>query len=118
VIAGIDARMGEIYWCEYLKTSDSIERIGELKVGSPNSIVSEGLSSKITLVGNAWQEYQGKFNEQLLQNSTIIDSEFYPMAESILSLAHRHGELIDAIDFSPEYVRNDVAKKSSKNKFR
>ena len=117
VIAGIDARMGEIYWCEYLKSNDRIERIGELKVGAPNTIVSEDLLAHITLVGNAWHEYQGKFNHQLLQNSTIVETEIYPMAESLLSLAqhaYRRGELINAIDFSPEYVRNDVAKKSSK----
>ena len=53
----------------------------------------------------------------MTDKSTIIESQTYPMADSLLALAqqaYQDGALINAIDFAPEYVRNDVAKKSSK----
>lgn len=121
VIAGIDARMGEVYWCEYLKSGGDVQRQGDLKVSAPSEIVSENLSSQVQLVGNAWSEYQGQLGEQLLKNSTVVDTEIYPAAESLLLLAqhaYQRGDLINAIDFAPEYVRNDVAKKSTKNKLK
>ena len=114
VIAGIDARMSEVYWCEYLKTSDEVKRIDDFKVSEPKDIISEDLSAQVALVGNAWKEYQDKFTEQLLKNSKAIVSETYPLAESLLVLAqqaYQRGELIGVADFAPEYVRNDVAKK-------
>jgi len=119
VIAGIDARMGEVYWCEYLKTAESVQRIGDLKVSSPSDIVSHENSSNVQLLGNAWAEYSEQLTQDLLNNAHVDESQFYPMASSLLALAQQafqRNELISAIDFSPEYVRNDVAKKSNKKR--
>jgi len=119
VIAGIDARMGEIYWCEYVRNNDGILRIGELRVTSPEDITcSEGEEGKLQLLGNAWAEYQDRFSAKLMKSATVDDAQTYPMADSLLELAQAYyiqGKLINAIDFAPEYVRNDVAKKSSKS---
>lgn len=118
VIAAIDARMGEAYWCEYLKSNDVLERQSVLQVGPPLTITSKS-SESLVLVGNAWQEYQGQFDADLLHRSAIQENQIYPSANSLLDLAFRafaRGDTIEAIDFAPEYVRNDVAKKSSKLK--
>ena len=123
VIAGIDARMGEIYWCEYLKTNDGVQRLDSLKVSPPSDLISKDTvgkdaSVKTQLVGNAWNEYQGQFSIELLDKADVVEEQVYPMADSLLALASKafnNGELINAVDFAPEYVRNDVAKKSSKN---
>ena len=67
---------------------------------------------------SAWNEYQGQFSAELLGNAKIVEAQVYPMADSLLALASKafnNGELINAVDFAPEYVRNDVAKKSTKN---
>lgn len=118
VIAGIDARMGEIYWCEYIKNSDGVERVGELTVSPPNAILSgASTDDSIQLVGNAWAEYEGQFDSTLMQKARIDNTQIYPMADSLLQLAqfaYQRNELISAVDFAPEYVRNDVAKKSIK----
>ena len=122
VIAGIDARMGEVYWCEYLKTDDDVQRIDSLKVSPPSDIISQGIdedaSSQIQLLGNAWAEYQGQFSTELLDKADVVEAQVYPMADSLLALAgnaFNNGKLINSVDFAPEYVRNDVAKKSTKN---
>lgn len=119
VIAGIDARMGEVYWCEYLKNSDGVSRVGELRVTPPEDIIGHDKTSKLQLLGNAWTEYHDRFSDTLLENSNVDESQVYPMADSLLSLAqkaYQKGELINPLDFAPQYVRNDVAKKSSKQK--
>lgn len=118
VIAGIDARMGEIYWCEYLKTDDGVQRLDSLKVSPPSDLISKDASVQTQLVGNAWAEYQGQFSADLLDKADVVEAQVYPMADSLLALASKafkNGELINAVDFAPEYVRNDVAKKSTKS---
>jgi len=117
IIAGIDARMGEIYWCEYIKKQGCVERVGELRVSAPEDMVSIEPTEELQLLGNAWEEYEGRFDLLMTDKSSIIESQVYPMADSLLALAqkaHQDGDLINAVDFAPEYVRNDVAKKSSK----
>ena len=117
IIAGIDARMGEIYWCEYIKKQGCVERVGELRVSAPEDMASIEPTEELQLLGNAWEEYEGRFDLLMTDKSSIIESQVYPMADSLLALAqkaHQDGDLINAVDFAPEYVRNDVAKKSSK----
>lgn len=121
VIAGIDARMGEVYWAEYLKDEHGVERIGELSVSAPKNITSAEPPHELQLVGNAWTEYEGRFDTHLINNSVIDEAQVYPMADSILRLAQQNfeqGNVIQAIDFAPEYVRNNVAKKSTKAVFK
>ena len=38
VLAGIDARMGEVYWAEYSKNLNALERISALQVSPPEEV--------------------------------------------------------------------------------
>ena len=128
VLAGIDARMGEVYWAEYIKQSDSIERVTQLYVSSPDAIAvttsaSNLLEESVQFVGNAWQEYAGQLDadlSRLCSSRPSPDTEMeFPSASGLISLAIRafeQGETVSAKDFSPQYVRNDVAKKAAKKK--
>jgi len=98
VLAGIDARMGEIYWAEYEVQAGDVKPNGDMRV-SPPSEVSAGAET-VTIVGNAWAEYWPDFGEEIRQKSNHRKEISYPEAKHLLALA---------VD-----VRNDVAKKSSK----
>ncbi len=118
VLAGIDARMGEVYWAEYTKHEEGIERLSELQVTAPDAILSSGLSASaskpIQLVGNAWLEYKDQLTPELSSLTPVKQAEF-PSASALVLLARQsfeNGEVISALEFAPEYVRNDVAKKS------
>ena len=123
VLAGIDARMGEVYWAEYIKTHETLERLTELQVSPPQAISQqksleqdEGSSSnkRVQLVGNAWREYADQLSVELSQLSPDTDIEF-PSAVGVMILAKQaliEGRTISAVDFAPEYVRNNVAKKA------
>lgn len=116
VIAAVDARMGEVYWCEYELQSEQLLRISSLQVSKPELIESD-FEDEIQILGNAWKEYEDQFSPSLKSRAKIVDEQKFPQASSLLVLAERayqQGELISPIDFAPEYVRNDVAKKSVK----
>ncbi len=115
VMAGIDARMGEIYWAEYSLEADVLTRIGPMRVSLPGDVCTQTAVS--IAVGNAWAEYREQLPQGFLTSAKIDAEKVYPSAVDVLSLArikHEAGECCAAVDFVPIYVRNDVAKKSSK----
>lgn len=117
IIATMDARMGEVYWCEYQKDDQSLTRLSSLNVTPPSDVLASKSQTDYQLVGNAWGVYAGSFDAQLMSRGQVVEAIEFPQAESILELAKiafYKNQTVSAIDFSPEYVRNDVAKKSSK----
>jgi len=114
VLAGIDARMGEVYWAEYCKENGGVKRLNELQVSPPEVISVSANSVRPQLVGNAWAEYAIKLAPNLREIRPCKDVEF-PSAAMLVQLATQmfeQGKVTNAVDFAPEYVRNDVAKKS------
>ena len=127
VLAAIDARMGEVYWAEYCLKKDALERIGDWQVSPPEAVSSNSYSvnnscsvnskNTVKLVGNAWPEYWEQFNNSIRDAGHIVEGTLYPSARHILQLAIKEehaNNSVPAADFAPIYVRNDVAKKSTK----
>ena len=116
IIAMLDARMGEVYWREYKSLGQGIRSVGDVQVSAPSDISSCSPSKPVCVIGNAWQVYSNQFTG--LESSDVFDSGVvYPSAESLLVLAekkYQQGECVSAAEFMPIYVRNDVAKKSTK----
>jgi tRNA threonylcarbamoyladenosine biosynthesis protein TsaB len=116
VIAAIDARMGEIYCCQYRNIAGQLQRLSELEVLKPAAVnTTKNQPADVFLVGNAWSEYRQQFDLELLQHATHLEQIVYPSAVSILHLAqakYQAKDTVSAADFAPEYVRNDVAKKA------
>jgi len=121
VIAGIDARMGEVYWSQYQKNESEVSRVSELQVTPPADVSvtvrSNDDDTAIRLVGNAWAAYEGEFSLLNKHNLKAQEEVVYPSAEALLVLAEeKYGEndWVAARDFVPIYIRNNVAKKSTK----
>lgn len=123
VLSGTDARMGEVYWCAYRKKAGVIARLSDLHVGAPRSIEASAENhgmQKVILVGNAWVEYSAEMSKEFMINADLQKCALYPSAGALLVLAEekfRRDELISPIEFAPIYVRNNVAKKSTKSLF-
>ncbi|MEM7361258.1 MAG: tRNA (adenosine(37)-N6)-threonylcarbamoyltransferase complex dimerization subunit type 1 TsaB [Pseudomonadota bacterium] len=117
LIAGIDARMGEIYWCVYTVKEDDIQRRSELQLSNPGdlcSVLQADEQRNVLLVGNAWAEYREALGD-VLQRHEVLPDVLYPNATGVLQLAQAKyavREWVSAPEFAPEYVRNNVAKKS------
>lgn len=115
VIAAIDARMGEIYWAEYSIEGQTVHRVSDLLVTPPEDLKSS--SNDALLVGNAWLEYWDSLDSNQFDESRIVSESKFPKATDLLELAcaaFARGQTCNASDFAPIYVRNDVAKKSTK----
>lgn len=113
ILAALDARMGEVYWCEYQKAGANIKRSKELMLTPPEGVSVEGSSA--TLVGNAWQEYWPSFAPNLTSEARHLASVVYPHAASMLVLAEAKyfaQDWVAAKNFVPIYVRNNVAAKA------
>jgi tRNA threonylcarbamoyladenosine biosynthesis protein TsaB len=124
VLATIDARMGEVYWCEYAKQGQHLQSIGKPQVSQPellaiNASTSAGATlGECYLVGNAWQVYLERFSSGLMENSKHLAGIVFPRAIDMLGLAQQlyvQGEMVAPAQFTPIYIRDDVAKKSQKN---
>ena len=121
VLAAIDARMGEVYWAEYCLKNDELERLSDWQVSAPEAVSYISCSVKnrnpVKLVGNAWPEYWELFNDNIRDAGQIVEGALYPSARHLLQLAvngEHSGSSVAAANFAPIYVRNDVAKKSTK----
>jgi tRNA threonylcarbamoyladenosine biosynthesis protein TsaB len=97
IISSIDARMGEIY----------------LRVDGENKLIKpDDLTEKYTNyigVGTGFQTYNN------FANCKSVVGDFYPQAKNLIKLALNNlGKLSSEVP-EPLYLRNDIAKKSTKN---
>jgi len=123
VITALDARMGEVYWAAFKNNGKGApELIGEEQVSKPQAmfqkvVLENAEDAKILAVGAGW----GVYAEELLANDKPENINHwegvYPTAEEIAQLAVpllAEGKAVSPEEAQPVYIRNDVAKKSSK----
>jgi len=116
ILAGIDARMAEVYWgCYQLDENQLMCLQGTEQVCAPAS-VPELLSNDQDWfgVGTAWETY----GAELSQHLGVLDSRYqgliYPRAQDIATLAvaaYQQGQAVSAELAIPVYLRDQVAKK-------
>ena len=115
LVPALDARMGEVYWGQFAVANGEVELIGAEQISKPE-VLAEFMQHQYLRFGSGWDAYHPEFMEQYppeLQ-STVKDS--FPSAYYIAKLAASafvRGELMDAADAEPVYLRNDVAKKKA-----
>ncbi|MDR3434462.1 MAG: tRNA (adenosine(37)-N6)-threonylcarbamoyltransferase complex dimerization subunit type 1 TsaB [Rouxiella aceris] len=112
VLAAIDARMGEVYWGEYIRDAQG-EWQGEASeaVLKPEQLVerSAALSGQWATVGTGWVTYPqllGSTAVELLDGKMLL-----PHAEDMLPLAFAawdRGIRVSAEQAEPTYLRNEV----------
>ena len=124
VIAGLDARMNEVYWGEFsFDGDDVISLIGVERVSSAEAMVQNLSDYHYIGIGSAWDAYQDNL---LLDNSASenknsklshikIITNTFPSAITIAQLAltdFLENKSLNAEQAQPIYIRNNVAKKS------
>ena len=112
VLAAIDARMGEVYWAEYVRDESGVWQ-GEASeaVLKPEAVAERltGLSGEWATVGTGWLAWP-----DLAQNSGLVlrDGETtLPEAEDMLPLAYQAfsaGKAVPVEQAEPVYLRNEV----------
>lgn len=112
VLTAIDARMGEVYWGEYLRQNDGDwqENVAQA-VLSPQQVALRApmLSGEWAYAGTGWQTYP-----QLLDSDVVMLADggtLLPQAEDMLPLAlyDWQAQRTVAVESSqPVYLRNEV----------
>lgn len=109
VMAGIDARMGEVYWAVYQNINGLAKLVEQEIVASPEALNALNFEQPHYVgVGTAWQAYP-QLKE--LANITVLEEILYPQAKSMAALAVqalKDGEVVDVADAAPVYVRDTV----------
>ena len=117
----LDARMKEVYYAAFRFDSNQSSRLTiteEIQLITPDQLslneTSQNNSSNY-FCGNGWLEYADKFSILSLPLENIIDI-YWPQSDMTVNYIEKHLNDIETIewkDLKAEYVRNDVAKKSS-----
>lgn len=112
IVAGWDARMGEIYWGAYQLNErvDLMEAVVDDRLDKPNSV--ELPSQKDWLAaGNAWSLYEAGLNQAFKQHVKTHDKVIYPQAGPMTKIAlekYQQGDVLPAEKAEPKYLRNKV----------
>jgi tRNA threonylcarbamoyladenosine biosynthesis protein TsaB len=118
VLAGIDARMGEMYWGRYHLDATQLMTLSGDEVVSSAQVVSidESLSTQWCGAGSAWDSYLEPLKENLGEQIDEIYADYFPRSACVVKLAvaaFLRGEAVEVSQALPVYLRNDVAKKKA-----
>lgn len=113
VLTAIDAKMGEIYWGEYIFLSNKACNIRGKEVILSISEANEKLLSLHTtyaIAGNAWKLLDIKSKKSFISiNSNRV---IYPESEDMIPLAIQYlesgGQLLQSQEIIPNYLRKNI----------
>lgn len=121
-----DARMGEVYLGLFSFNEGKIELIGEEQASKPSEvfikiskIVPDIFNQKIITIGSGWEVYEDEISAIKKPAKIVHMKNVYPNASAVAKLALPlllAGKTVSPEDAQPVYIRNDVAKKSQKQK--
>lgn len=107
VCAAIDARMDEVYWGCYHLQNGVMTLAGEESVCAPEQVSLAAPLTRPAGAGTGWQ-----YGERLSVKVSDSWSQMLPDAVDLLSLAlpaWKAGQVLDAADAQPVYLRDKVA---------
>ncbi|SMN11878.1 TsaB protein, required for threonylcarbamoyladenosine (t(6)A) formation in tRNA [uncultured Candidatus Thioglobus sp.] len=105
VAVALDARMGEVYWGVY---QDGVLTTEALK--NPSQV--NRLDNSFIGVGTGWGVYASELCKRTEINN--FEPDFYPKSENLIDLYLSQENAFDKSLPLPTYLRNNVAKKSTK----
>ncbi|MFA5676850.1 MAG: tRNA (adenosine(37)-N6)-threonylcarbamoyltransferase complex dimerization subunit type 1 TsaB [Pseudomonas sp.] len=107
VCAAIDARMDEVYWGCYQLQDGVMTLVGEESVCAPELVSLAAPLDNPAGAGTGWQ-----YAERLAVKASANWPQMLPDAVDLLSLAQpafQAGQMLDAADAQPVYLRDKVA---------
>ncbi len=110
VIAAIDARMGEVYWCVYRIEDGEPRPLGDERVDPPPAVELDGEGWHA--VGTGFDAPHGALREVLAGRLATVVADALPHAADVARLAvraHARGEAVRPEQVEPAYLRNQVA---------
>jgi tRNA threonylcarbamoyladenosine biosynthesis protein TsaB len=113
VLAGIDARMQEIYWCSFELIDGLMTPVDEEIVAKAEHLPVPDDANWLG-AGSAWRSYAPVLQEKFASIVQSFDENLFPSADVLLPYAIKafaEGEIINAENAVPVYLRTDVVSK-------
>ena len=117
VLAAFDARMGQIYFGDYVRNDQGLaELVGAEQLIAPVAIPLPGEKDWVG-AGSGWDQYHALLSARRGVQVTRWLKQAYPRARFVAELAvaaYRAGQAVAAEQALPVYLRDEVAVKRSK----
>jgi len=111
-VAALDARMNEIYWSALQVSDDfTLTELLPEQVSSPQTLILPPDLEGWEAIGSGWC-YLDQMEPVIRDQVVSAALDLYPRAGAMLKLAQRalaNGQVIQADDATPVYLRDDVA---------
>lgn len=111
VLAGIDARRGEVYWGAFANNGDVMQPLMPEVLGAPKELTAPAINEQWMGAGSAWKSYGEELRAPFQRQLKQIDELLYPTAHAVLLLAQHDWALGKAVSVEkalPNYLRNKV----------
>ncbi|MBQ0790133.1 MAG: tRNA (adenosine(37)-N6)-threonylcarbamoyltransferase complex dimerization subunit type 1 TsaB [Cycloclasticus sp.] len=118
IYAALDARMGEVYWCQYVVQDGILLACSEEAVLPPEAVRVEQGHDAIG-IGHGWRTYTKALTEAVSAEKLTLWVDSLPRANEVAQLAVNlvlKGETVAAENALPVYLRDNVAKKKAQQK--
>ncbi len=118
IYAALDARMSEVYWCQYTVQDGVLVARGEESVIAPDAVRVEQGHDAIG-IGHGWRTYTKELTEAVSAKNLTLWVDSLPRAKEVAQLAANivlKGETVAAENALPVYLRDNVAKKKAQQK--
>ncbi len=115
VYAALDARMGEVYWCEYNVINGELSPYSAEQVIAANKIKVEGGQTAIG-IGHGWDTYADELTKAVNATELTVLPSGLPRAREIVQLGaemFKNKQTVAAENAMPVYLRDNVAKKKA-----
>ncbi|PHS73509.1 MAG: tRNA (adenosine(37)-N6)-threonylcarbamoyltransferase complex dimerization subunit type 1 TsaB [Cycloclasticus sp.] len=115
VYAVLDARMAEVYWCEYIIENGRLKDVSKEAVIAPSTISAVPRKSVVG-IGHGWDTYRDELTQVVNAKSLSIIPNALPRAREVAQLAVQlinNGQTVAAENALPVYLRDNVAKKKA-----
>jgi len=113
ILTAIDARMGQVYWAQFAREHNSLKLIDQLHLGHPEQI--QGVNQRVYGTGSGWDTYAEVLKTRC--DATGYAADRFPLAKDglVCGLRLPASGWVSAGELLPVYLRNDVAKVSTKS---
>jgi len=111
ILVALDARIGEVYWGQYLIENNRAALQGWEQVIKPDQLDKTPVQDWLA-VGSGWEVYADSLQQKVQGKLMRVDSQITPSAEFVAQLAkqdYQQGKLLPAEQAQPVYLRNKVA---------
>ena len=115
VFAALDARMGEVYSCQYAIVNGTLKQVSTEQVISPDDIAQLDAPS-IVAIGHGWRTYPHELEKAVGVPVVHIFPDALPKAADVAALAVncvKNQQTVAAEHAMPVYLRDNVAKKKA-----